>query len=256
MRPSLIPPPLGLPTTRRQAAAQAGDTAAPLGFELLFAQALAAEPAPADPELTHGPADFGLWGGAPDGEGRLDLDEVARHLRTTLATFGRNLGNACRSAAIVLPPALILELDAAGAPLLPGDPRELPLRMLFGERPALARQGQRLLAGFAFVRHGDALRAYAQAVVRLGPARLAAVLGEHGDAHASPRLALWCDGETALPLEFDATHWRPLTGQERLLAELLEAAPGLRPGAAATTPAMEPNSASLLLRAALARQGR
>ncbi len=197
---------------------------APPGFEIWFAQALSAGRLGHDPALETGPADFGLWGVAPDGQGRLNLDEVAGNLQASLAAFAANLGKACRQQGIALPPPLRLEAGMDTQPLLLFDAREAAIQQLFDDWPGLARQFRRLMAGFGFVRCSDALRAYQRAIGRLGPSRLASVLDQQGDAHASPHLALVFDGLRAWPEEAYPERWRPLAGLEQLSRELFERA--------------------------------
>ncbi|QDQ26033.1 hypothetical protein FNU76_06540 [Chitinimonas arctica] len=196
---------------------------APPGFDSWLAHALAAEPSRPDPTLQSGPADFGLWGVTPDAHGRLDLDEVASNLRATLPAFAGNLGKVCRGGGIAVPPLLRMEAGgAAGIPALPFDTREQALQQLFEAWPGIARQFRRLMSGFGFVRCSDALRAYQRVIGRLGPSRLAHTLGQHGDAHASPRLALAFDGSVAWLEEVSTGQWRPLANLEQLSHELLD----------------------------------
>lgn len=198
---------------------------APPGFEAWFAQALNAGRLAHDPALAAGPADFGLWGVAPDSQGRLDLEEVAGNLHATLPAFASNLGNACRQAGLALPPRLRLEAGTDTQPALPFDAREAAVQQLFDAWPGLARQFRRLMAGFGFIRCSDALRAYQAAIGRLGPSRLAGALGQLGDAHSAPHLALVFDGHSAWPEEVSGEQWRTLASLAQLQRELQDCVP-------------------------------
>lgn len=222
MRAHPVDPSQTLPTSGSQVEAKPPSQAPP-GFEVWYAQALAAAAPRPDPALESGPADFGLWGASPDANGRLELDEVAGNLRATLPVFAANLGRVCRQAGVVTPPLLRLEAGSDIQPALPFDARAGMVQQLFDDSPGLARQFRRLMAGFGFVRCSDALRAYQRALARLGPSRLAAVMARQGDAHATPHLALVFDGTSVWPEEAQGERWRPLAGLEQLSRELSDA---------------------------------
>lgn len=223
MRTPFIQPSAGLPTPQLPSSLAPAEQEA-AGFEAWLAQAMAAEPAAPDPDMHYGPADYGLWGVAPDGDGRLDLDAVARNLRATLAPLAYNLGNACRAARLPLPPPLRIEPGSDGSMTLPFDNRAELLGTALSGWPALASQYRRLMAGFGFVRCGASLRAWQTAIGRMGPSRLAQGMYQTADHHTAPRLSLVYDGLLAWPEEIFDGRWRQLAQTDQLVRELLEAA--------------------------------
>jgi len=223
MRTPFIQPNAGLPTPLLPTSLGPAEQEV-AGFETWLAQAMASELAATDPEMHYGPADYGLWGVAPDGDGRLDLDEVARNLRATLAPFAYNLGKACRSIRLPLPPPLRIEPGPDGSMMLPFDTRADLLGSAISAWPALAGQYRRLMAGFGFVRCGASLRAWQTAIGRMGPSRLALGLQQASDHHAAPHLSLVYDGLLAWPEELFDGRWRQLAQTDQLVRELLEAA--------------------------------
>ncbi|MBV8657803.1 MAG: hypothetical protein JO142_08275 [Burkholderiales bacterium] len=223
MRTPFIYPASSLPTPLVPPTLDAAEQTIP-GFEVWLAQAMASEPAAADAEMQYGPADFGLWGVAPDGDGRLDLDEVTHNLKATLTAFAINLGKACRAVRLTLPPVLRIEAGPDGGMTLPFDNRAELLGSAIISWPALAHQFRRLMAGFGFVRCGASLRAWQTAIGRMGPNRLALGMHRTAEHQTAPRLSLVYDGQQAWPEEIFDGRWRPLAQTDQLVRELLEAA--------------------------------
>lgn len=240
-------PAAGLPTQGTPLQPEPYPPSPPAGFDAWLALAMA-EGAPDGDTQQAGPADFGLWGVAPDGAGRLDLDAVAVNLHATLAVFAGNFGKACRQAGLRMPPPLRLQLDSNGRLVLGGDPREVAVLALMSQSPTLARQCQRLLAGFCFVRCGNGLRAWQRTIGQIGPARLSGLLAE-GEGHTAPTLSLYLDGHQAQPEEAAGRAWRPLAGLDALCAELLDRArivpPRYREHAIELDQLLDPASAKL-----------
>ncbi|MFC4159643.1 hypothetical protein [Chitinimonas lacunae] len=195
------------------------DAAPSDGFEAMLALALS-EAAEGDPALEPGPADFGLWGTLPDGQGRLDLDEVAAQLQASLPPLCRNLGNACRLGGVALDPPLRLSAPA-GRIDCGQDARGPLVQTLLTRRTALQRQIVRLLAGYALVRGAATLTAHQRALARLGPARLAQAVASHPEFHLTPPLALSCRQDHIAIEEARGLSWRQLCLADALAQELI-----------------------------------